>query len=757
MSAVARGVSIWLAALALAALGCACSGEVDDGRGTSAAPSGAGSAAPMPGSGPGMPGSNPGASPAVRPTIPATPATDSVWPAETALSVARKVKNLLVGLSPNDADVSELSAHGALGLQRLIDTWIGAPEFEPLFKAKLLVFFRNAYQQTGFTPTEDFKPQLLENGGFDFGPFGKGAVGDDAFTRLVQNLEESFARTALQLIAERKPLTEVLTTRRFMLTTGLKSLYLQIEMPNDQPFAFTRRATNAAPVAWKVDYSGNPIPLEQSLDPNSPNFMVFDDQPPVAASAFGRGGGMFQTCRGGTAMGADGAVVAMGTFNGNAQLFQRMLGFTPRFPYSAQPTCWEHAAKPYFSVEDMSDWQWVNIRPINDGENYLRPYDLPALRKTTELALKLPRVGFYTTPAFLALWNTNDSNQHRVTANQTLLVTLGVSLSSDSVIVPLSTAGLDSAHSTTGSECYGCHKTLDPLREFWGNQFDFNDRNDYPTRGFMMTAPNPRPKALGGGFAIGNVNTMGASMMDLGGFLTQVSNDTPQGPVSGFAVEMTRKLCFYANSEDCSSSDPEFMRIARAFQTSNHDFLVLVKEFFASPLVTNVGAAAAAQATVSISRRDHLCAALSNRMGRPDLCALAASMPTQQQSATARIASSVAADAFSRGSESPITSSDPTMFYRAATEMLCENLANQLVDAMAGSVYSSANLATALPDMVEKLMGIPPGSPKHAAALQILQGHYDEVLAQNRRQTTPALRSAFVLACEAPTALSVGL
>ena len=46
------------------------------------------------------------------------------------------------------------------------------------------------------------------------------------------------------------------------------------------------------------------------------------------------------------------------------------------------------------------------------------PYNIPALRQATELGLALPRTGFYTTPAFLALWNTNDSNQHRVTANQ---------------------------------------------------------------------------------------------------------------------------------------------------------------------------------------------------------------------------------------------------------------------------------------------------------------------------------------------------
>ena len=66
-----------------------------------------------------------------------------------------------------------------------------------------------------------------------------------------------------------------------MMTTALKSLYVQIEMPNDQPY---RSASTRTELAWKVDYSGNAIPLEQTLDPTSPNYMVFDDQLPVNAA-----------------------------------------------------------------------------------------------------------------------------------------------------------------------------------------------------------------------------------------------------------------------------------------------------------------------------------------------------------------------------------------------------------------------------------------------------------------------------------------
>ena len=286
-------------------------------------------------------------------------------------------------------------------------------------------FFRNAFQQTGFTPTEDFKLQLLTNGGFDFGPGGARLAGDDAFPRLVQNLQDSFAKTAWQIVQEGRPFTEVLTTNKFVMTTALKSLYIQVEMPADAPFN-----NGSATPAWKLDYSGNPIPIEQAI-----STMTFSDEAP----ATGNGTGFFTNCRGG-------ATVAAADFRGTSLIFQRLLGFTPRFPFSGSPTCGEQPSKPYFTTGDLSDWDWVTINHkanAADRVPAIQPYDLPALRNATELTLSLPRVGFYTTPAFLALWNTNDSNQHRVTVNQTLLAALGQSFTSDSVIMPLSTVGLD--------------------------------------------------------------------------------------------------------------------------------------------------------------------------------------------------------------------------------------------------------------------------------------------------------------------------
>jgi hypothetical protein len=653
----------------------------------------------------------------------------------SARSAVRKVKGLLTGLAPTEDDVTAVTSMGPAGLRGLVNSWAGTPEF----RERMISFFRNFFQQQGFIPTEDFKIQLLLNGGFDFNGIGTGAIGDDSYVRLVQNLEDMFAVTAWQLIADGKPFSEVLTTQRYMMTNALKSLYLQIEMPND-------RARGATPLAWKIDASATPIPIEDTLNPASPNYMVFSDELPTTTTRTQR----TPNCQGTAGM--------VNAFTGNGRIFQRLLGYVPNIN-NADGTvlCYEHAAKPYFTPDDVNNWSWVTLRPLNAGETRLLAYDLPNIRKSTELGLAIPRVGFYTTPSYLALWNTNDSNQHRVTANQTLLVALGQSFTSASSITPISTPGLDSSHSVTGTECYGCHKSLDPMRQFWATQYDYNDRNDFPARASNGVPANTRPTTLGGTFAFGNVNVAGGNMYALGPMLLQVAD--PDG-ISRFAIAVTQGLCFLANSSACAETDSEFRRIAKAFQTSNYNYNMLITELFTSPIVTalsNTVTSGMMGVTVSISRRDQLCSGLSTRLAKPDLCALVTPVPTAAQQATARIAQSLAADTFSRGEEYPITATDPTLFYRAASEMLCENIAVQAVDATAGdSIYKAASFAAAIDDMALRIMGYTGSDPKHAQAVQILTSHYNAVLA-TKASATNSLRSTFALACESPTSLSFGL
>jgi hypothetical protein len=683
---------------------------------------------------------------------PSTPSPP--FEAAAASTAVRKVKNLMLGLAPTADEVASVTTSGAAGLQALISKWMSEPTFQPLFRDKMIAFFRNAFQQSGFVPTEDFKHQLLENGGFDFGPFGTGAVGDDVFYRIVQNLEDSFALTAWQLVAENRPFSEVLTTQRFMMTTALKSLYVQIEMPNDQPYAgFGGQKPQT--VAWKIDMSGADIPLADTLNPNSPNYLVFDDEAPAVTTGF-RGGSGFTTCQGTAGM--------VNAYTGYADLFQRLVGFTQRYPFAAQPQCWEHASKPYFEVNDTNDWGWVSISAKTSADAYPQPYDLPTLRTLKELKLALPRVGFFTTPAYLAIWNTNDSNQHRVTVNQTLLVALGQSFTGDNVILPVSTTGLDANHSVDGSECYGCHKSLDPMRSFFGAQLDFNDRNDFPQRGnFMGGAANPRPAKTGGVFAFGDVNVdkTGGGLTDLGALLLQVHDVTqPSQPITRFAMSFTQKLCSFANSAPCLESDPEFRRVALAFETSSFSFPVLVKELLSSPLVTGASSTATFEQngmTVSIARRDQFCQSLSNRLGKADICAQLVPIPSSAQKNTLSIAGNIPADAFGRGSENLVTPADPTLFFRAASEMLCEDIAVQVVDATSNTVYSSSDVTNGISDMVQRIMGYPMSDPHYNDAVKILTDHYNAVKSSSGGTATKAMQSTFAAACQSPTSLSFGL
>ncbi len=667
------------------------------------------------------------------------------WDDKTAVEALRKVKNLLIGTAPTDGDTQLVKSQGPAALEQLIVTWMSDAATLPYFKNKMIFFFRNLFQQTGFTPTVDFQNQLLANSGFDFGPFGVGAVGDDSFARLVQNLQDEFAMTAWQLVQEGHSFLETLTTQKFMMTTGLKVVHLQIEMPNDQPYSFGAR--NTTKLSWSIDYSGKAIAIEDAI-----KNMVFSDEPPTNPGnsfLFGNSS-QFPTCHGST-------TTPTGSFTGYGQLFQRIIGFTPRYPFAAQPTCWEHPSKPYLTTNDVSDWQWVTVAPKTSADAYIQPYDLPTLRNTTTLKLALPRIGFFTTPAFLALWNNNYINKHRVTADQELVEALGESFTCENTIIPISETGLDSTHTTTTSQCYFCHKSLDPMRNFWANQLDFNDRNDWLTSTFNGATPNPRPSAAGGVFAFGTVNATGANIDDFGRLLGTMTDGDPNAPINQFAIGVAQKLCYYANSAPCDVTDPEFRRVAANFAQA-FSFPVLVKDLFASPLVTGAAdtkTSAKGTVPVSISRRDHFCQALSNRLGIQDICALAVPLPNAAQTATATIAGSVVADAFGRGTVAPVTPAFPNLFFRAAVEQLCANLAPQLVDGGSSSLWSSSNAPAAIDDMVGRVMGYPPSDQSHAMAASILQQHMQD--AQSKSNASSALRSTFVLACESPTSVSIWL
>ena len=630
-----------------------------------------------------------------------------------------KVKNLLVGLPPTDAEVQAVTADPkALG--GLVDGWMALPQYAE----KMQAFFAVAFQQTQVQPV-DFDIQL---GGVALGPGKTSPSSRTMQQRLLQGLKESFARTAMQLVAEGKPFTEVITTRRFMLTPPLMALYAFI----DQHFVpDTGKPIDRQSFTFKITAKGAPIPIADTLNPSSPNYMTWYNVALANAPA---------------ACNTDPLVIspsfrgpdALGT---PAVLLEKLLyGEMP----SVTGNCSPPNGDPQFADNEFDTWKMVTIRPPNAGEVTTTFYDLVKLRNGSELVLNVPRIGFFSTPVFQAAWSTNSGNQARVSLNQTLIVALGHPVNGFDVMKPTTEAALDSQHAAPGSTCYGCHETLDPMRQFF--------RQSYNLQGHEQT--DTAVSSVPASFALDGVAVGGTGVADL----TDILAKHPR-----FAKAWTQKLCYYANSVACSEDDPEFLRVADVFTKSSYSWKVLVREIMISPLTTyasHTKSAGANGVTISIARKRHLCALLGNRLGIVDPCGLNdLIIKGQGLRPLTAMALNVPADGYARGSEAPTVMADPSLFTSAATENVCQLVATQVVDVGTPPKYSSAKPEDAISDFVHNLMAIPPSDPRAAQLEAVLTDHFNQAKASSTRPTsaTTALQSTFMLACMSPTTLGIGL
>jgi hypothetical protein len=347
-----------------------------------------------------------------------------------------------------------------------------------------------------------------------------------------------------------------------------------------------------------------------------------------------------------------------------------------------------------------------------------------------------------TTPAFFANWPTNTSNLARVTINQALIVGLGYSLADTGAIVPVSETGnADAEHSQPGTACHACHRTLDPMRNFF--------RQDFSVTYHRQTVPLP-PEQRTAQFMGDGESTEGNGVRDLAAIMASQSS---------FAGAWTQKLCQYANSTSCLADDPEVLRVIQAFRESNHDFKTLVRELFSSPLVTRALPTVTSDelgGEVTISRREHLCAALEHRLGLVDICNLASSEPSPRQN----LAFGIPGAGYTRGASTPLLPREPNLFFNAAVEGLCAQVAGLVVDREACSpgqrCFSHRNAPQAIDELTGVVMGVARDDDRFADLQQILTEHYGEAMAAGY-DGTAALQSAFVLACSSPLSSAIGL
>jgi hypothetical protein len=124
--------------------------------------------------------------------------------------------------------------------------------------------------------------------------------------------------------------------------------------------------------------------------------------------------------------------------------------------------------------------------------------------------------------------------------------------------------------------------------------------------------------------------------------------------------------------------------------------------------------------------------------------------------------SGLPSDGYGRGSTAPVLPNQPSLFYRAGTENVCASIAGSVIDVAtskqtAGVTYwSSTDPNTAIAAFVGEIMGLVPSDPRAAPATSILTSHFTTAMQQGATASN-ALKSTFIAACLAPSAVSIGL
>ena len=211
---------------------------------------------------------------------------------------------------------------------------------------------------------------------------------------LRSNIQESFARTAMEIVKSGRPFSEVITTERYQMTTALMMFHAfleqryvndrnqlrQVAMPEVTRFTIYRNAADA------------PSPAD-ALDPNNARFMHFYTP------------GFDDLCLPNNQNTFD---VDQAAFGGNDEIyyiFSQIVGRPERvFNRGANNSCRSVnnvRTTPILTRSDFSDWREVRFRRVNGNDALTRFYNLDALRSANELAVRSERLGFFTTLGFL--------------------------------------------------------------------------------------------------------------------------------------------------------------------------------------------------------------------------------------------------------------------------------------------------------------------------------------------------------------------
>lgn len=687
-----------------------------------------------------------------------------------------KVKNVLTGLPPTADEISTVTnaSDPRAALQGLIKSWQTAPQTKNdvygialnAYQLKLLRFFQLAFQQVQIT-NKDVETML-----------GQKTVtkNSDVLPSIMSNLQTSFAMTMMmQSIEGTQSFKIAPSTTTFAMTTALMEFYgfldaMQINDDGsggkaDGTLLLEQPAPNGIGMPATVTLTSDVVPISESASPGA-NWMRWTN-PQIAKQCTGTSG-----------------TLPMSAFN----LHQAVYGWWDGVPQGGgcKGSFLGTASTSVLQPQHFADWRLVTIKTDPTPSHWTAWWDVAALSNTstaTSLTLRVPRVGFFTTPAFFANWPTNDSNQMRVTMNQTFIVALGAGVDgTDPTQTSPSVPGLAVDHTGTTGACYGCHQLLDPSRGPLMSTYSWfyhaQDQTKSPYNGQADAGFAPPP----GGYTFafqGQVTPNITTVDQLGAQLSSHPN---------FAGAWAEKFCLWANSAGpnnalpCNPQDKTFGDVVAQF-ASDGDFNAMVVNLMSSPIITNASQTSSEQSVgeiVTVARRDHLCASLNQRLGFQDLCGTSGFDAAALNTTVTAIANGLPSDTYGRGAATPSLPSAPTMFSWAANQDICEQVAVVLVDNAAlptctsgratvpcsWSSASQAAVSNAIHDFVTVVMGIADGDadPRYAQATSALSTFYGQAVdaaypddGGGTISPTVALQATFSTACQSPSAVSIGM
>ncbi|MEL7369783.1 MAG: hypothetical protein AAFN74_12775, partial [Myxococcota bacterium] len=160
-----------------------------------------------------------------------------------AASALTKIKMILHGGAVTNEELTTVSQeNGALnpeGLRTVIADWSATPEFQ----AKLQAFLELSLQQDEINPRQPYRDQLDQIGGND----------NQINTQLLYpSLERSFVRTAWNIVQNGGDFRQVVTTRRWQVTTAILAALVYIDRTrNPVRFEFLEHLTEADYSDWR--------------------------------------------------------------------------------------------------------------------------------------------------------------------------------------------------------------------------------------------------------------------------------------------------------------------------------------------------------------------------------------------------------------------------------------------------------------------------------------------------------------------------